>query len=144
QRFAYSALGDTVNLASRLEGQTKAYGITCMISSTTRSQVPELACIELDLLAVKGRTEAERVFALLGDETLAKTEAFQTFAALHARLLEAYRGQKWEETSKLMTDCVSQRPDLGALYHLYAERIGYYKQHPPGPEWTGVWVAKEK
>jgi adenylate cyclase len=144
QRFAYSALGDTVNLASRLEGQTKAYGVTCMISNTTHVQVPEMAAIELDLLTVKGRTEPERIFALLGDETAAKTEAFQKFAAVHARMIEAYRAQKWDEASKIMTECVELRPDLAGLYHLYATRIGIYKEHPPGSDWKGVWVAKEK
>ena len=144
QRFAYSALGDTVNLASRLEGQTKAYGITCMIAHSTRMKVQDMACIELDLLTVKGRAEPERVYALLGDETLAKTDAFQKFAALHDQMLAAYRARKWDEASTLMTECVALRPDLAALYHLYATRIGFYKEHPPEPGWTGVWVAKEK
>lgn len=144
QRFAYSALGDTVNLASRLEGQTKAYGITAMISHATRQQVPEFAVIELDLLTVKGRTEPERVYALLGDEKLAQTPEFRDFVALHDRMLAAYRTQKWEEALKLMAECAGLRLDLAALYHLYAERIGYYKEHPPGPGWAGVWVAKEK
>ncbi|MDF3024412.1 MAG: Adenylate cyclase, partial [Alphaproteobacteria bacterium] len=60
QRFAYSALGDTVNLASRMEGQTKNYGISVMISDETRKQAGDFAVIELDLLTVKGRREPER------------------------------------------------------------------------------------
>ena len=144
QRFAYSALGDTVNLASRMEGQTKTYGITCMIAHSTRMQVQEFATIELDLLTVKGRAEPERVYALLGDERVAKTPEFDKFQGLHARMLAAYRSQKWDEASSLMMECERQRPDLAALYRLYAERIAVYKSNPPGPDWTGVWVAKEK
>jgi adenylate cyclase len=115
-----------------------------MISHSTRSLVPAMACIELDLLTVKGRAEPERVHALLGDETAAKTDVFQKFAALHARMLEAYRAQKWGEASSLMAEGVALRPDLAGLYQLYATRIGIYKEHPPEAGWTGVWVAKEK
>ncbi len=144
QRFAYSALGDTVNLASRMEGQTKVYGVTTMISASTQALVKDFACIELDLLTVKGRAEPERVYTLLGDEKLAATPAFKAFAEAHARMLAAYRAQDWDAAGKLITECASLRPDLAALYHLYAERIGAYRAHPPGPEWTGVWIAKEK
>jgi adenylate cyclase len=144
QRFAYSALGDTVNLASRMEGQTKTYGVTTMISSSTQALVKEFATLELDLLTVKGRTEPERVFTLLGDEKLAATPEFRSLASAHAAMLEAYRAQDWEVAAKIIPECASLRPDLAALYHLYAERIGYYRAHPPGKDWTGVWVAKEK
>ncbi|TAL28621.1 MAG: adenylate/guanylate cyclase domain-containing protein [Alphaproteobacteria bacterium] len=144
QRFAYSALGDTVNLASRMEGQTKTYGVTTMISHSTRMQVPALAAIELDLLTVKGRTEPERIYTLLGSEAVAKTSEFQSFAALHARMLEAYRAQKWDEATRLGDECARLKPELAALYKLYASRISHYKEEPPGPGWTGVWVAKEK
>ncbi|MEZ0226358.1 MAG: CHASE2 domain-containing protein [Alphaproteobacteria bacterium] len=144
QRFAYSALGDTVNLASRLEGQTKGYGVTTMISNSTRALVPQLAALELDLLTVKGRTEPERIYTLLGDEAFAKTAEFQDFAARHARMLEAYRAQKWDEAIKLGEECAALKPELAGLYQLYAGRIAHYKQEPPVPGWAGVWVAKEK
>jgi adenylate cyclase len=144
QRFAYSALGDTVNLASRLEGQTKIYGVTTMIAHSTRVLVPQFAAIELDLLTVKGRTEPERIYTLLGDEATAKKPEFQSFAALHARMLEAYRGQKWAEAVRLSEECAVMKPELAGLYKLYASRIAHYREEPPGPGWTGVWVAKEK
>lgn len=144
QRFAYSALGDTVNLASRLEGQTKVYGVTTMIAHSTKALVPQLAAIELDLLTVKGRTEPERIYTLLGDDAVAKTSGFVEFAALHARMLEAYRAQKWEEATRLGDECAKLKPELAALYRLYTGRIAHYKEEPPGPGWTGVWIAKEK
>ena len=67
QRFTYSCLGDDVNLASRLEGQCKTYGVGIIIGDKTRLQVPDYAALELDLVMVKGKTEPERVHALLGD-----------------------------------------------------------------------------
>jgi adenylate cyclase len=146
QRFAYSALGDTVNLASRLEGQTKSYGVGVMISSTTRQQAPELAAIEIDLLAVKGRMEPERVYALLGDAVLARSPAFLAFSALHDRMLGAYRGKMWDETSVLIEQCWNLWPELEGLYSVYRQRIADIKSgsFSPAANWRGVWVAKDK
>ncbi len=144
QRFAYSALGDTVNLASRLESQTKGYGITIMISAATRAQAPEFAAVEIDLLTVKGRTEPERVYTLLGTPEEAETPEFTAFAARHAEMLEAYRAQRWDSALQLAEECKTLRPDLSGLYKLYAERVAHWRQNPPPADWAGVWVAKEK
>ena len=144
QRFAYSALGDTVNLASRLEGQTKGYGISTMISSSTREQAPEFAAIELDLLIVKGRTEPERIYGLLGGPEEAQSSEFKDFSAKHEQLLDAYRGMRWGEALTLAGECTEARHDLEQLYKLYRDRIIVYKQNPPPAGWAGVWVAKDK
>lgn len=144
QRFAYSAIGDTVNLASRIEGQTKTYGVSIMISEAVRQKAPDYAVIELDLLTVKGRVMPERVFALLGDPTESRDPGFLSFAATHAQMLESYRAQKWDEAMALGQQCTKLRPDLAGLYRLYEERIAFYRQNPPEPDWEGVWVAKDK
>ncbi|MCE9508417.1 MAG: adenylate/guanylate cyclase domain-containing protein [Alphaproteobacteria bacterium] len=146
QRFAYSALGDTVNLASRLESQTKSYGVGVLISSTTRQQAPEFAAIEIDLLAVKGRSEPERVFALLGDAAVAGSPAFLEYNTQHEEMLAAYRGKKWDETSVLIEKCQNLWPDLVSLYDVYRQRIADIKSgsFSPGANWRGVWVAKDK
>ena len=144
QRFAYSALGDTVNLASRLEGQTKGYGISVMISEQVRKQAPAYAALEIDLLTVKGRKEPERVYALMGDAAFAASPAFQEISALHGRMLGAYRGQQWDEATALTQQCLNLRPDLIGLYTLYLQRIHDFKTTPPAAGWQGVWIAKEK
>ncbi len=144
QRFAYSALGDTVNLSSRLEGQTKGYGISVMISEEVRRKAPAFAAIEIDLLTVKGRREPERVYALLGDADFAVSSTFQTFAAVHDKMLSAYRGQRWNEATALAEQCRDLRPDIAGLYALYRQRIFAFKETPPAADWQGVWVAKEK
>ncbi len=144
QRFAYSALGDTVNLASRLEGQTKGYGISVMISETVLKRAPHFAALEIDLLTVKGRTEPERVYALLGDTDMAKSAAFGELAALQGRMLAAYRAQKWDEALDLVHQCETLRSDLAGLYALYRQRIETFKKDPPPADWQGVWVAKDK
>jgi len=144
QRFAYSALGDTVNLASRLEGQTKGYGISVMISEEVRKQAPSFAALEIDLLTVKGRKEPERIYTLLGDDDFAGSPGFQEISSVHGRMLAAYRAQRWDEALALAEDCQTLRPELAGLYALYCQRIADFKTTPPAAGWQGVWVAKEK
>ncbi|MHA1524633.1 MAG: CHASE2 domain-containing protein, partial [Alphaproteobacteria bacterium] len=76
QRFAYSAIGDNVNIAARLEGQTKTYGTDIIVGEATMLSAPTDAFFELDLLKVKGRGEAVRIYALLGDAALAHNVGF--------------------------------------------------------------------
>ena len=144
QRFAYSALGDTVNVASRLEGQTKGYGISVMISESTCAQAMDFATIEIDLLTVKGRTEPERVFALLGAPEDAQDENFKAFAEKHAQMLAAYRAKEWEKVLEQAKALERARSDLEGLYRLYQSRIEECMKSPPPAGWDGVWVAKSK
>ncbi len=144
QRFAYSALGDTVNLASRLEGQTKGYGISAMISEEVRKQATAFAALEIDLLTVKGRKEPERIYTLLGDAAYAASPAFKEIEALQECMLAAYRAQRWDEALALAGQAEALRPDLNGLYALYRQRIADFKTTPPAAGWQGGWVAKEK
>jgi class 3 adenylate cyclase len=144
QRFDYSILGDSVNLASRLEGQTKEYGVGIIITEATRDLAPEFATLELDLIAVKGKSEAVRIYALRGDAETAESESFRDLAALHDRMLAAYRGQRWQETRRLMEECTELDGSLERLYDVYRDRIGHYEADPPGENWDGVHVALTK
>ncbi|MGH7186757.1 MAG: adenylate/guanylate cyclase domain-containing protein, partial [Pseudomonadota bacterium] len=144
QRFNYSALGDAVNLASRLESLTKSYGVPILISEATRNLAPTFAALEVDLIAVKGKTVATRTFGLLGPPEEASAEDFRRLVDSHDRMLAAYRAQNWPEASALAETCRAMRPDLGRLYEVYLERIEAYRTSPPGAAWDGVHVAKTK
>ncbi len=145
QRFAYSALGDTVNLASRLEGQTKIYGMPIILGEATKNAVPDFAFLELDLIQVKGKMEPVRIFALMGDEQYAQSDKFKSLKDTQIEMLDAYRRQAFDEALDILkTLRIEGGTILGTYCNLFEERITQHQKQNPGPSWTGVHVAISK
>ncbi|MCM5552909.1 CHASE2 domain-containing protein [Pleomorphomonas sp. NRK KF1] len=144
QRFSYSALGDSVNLASRIESLTKFYGVDIAVSEFTRQAVPDFAFLELDLVRVKGRSAPVRLHALLGDETMAVRPEFTSLHQQHDEFLSLYReGSFAAAREKLAALRGVAPPRMDTLYEIYAERLSTLLADPPGA-WDGVYVARSK
>jgi adenylate cyclase len=134
-RFDYSAIGDAVNIASRLEGLTKIYGLSLLVSEDTCKRAPDMSFIEADLVRVKGRTGATRVFTAAPD---------QSAPADHAAFLEAFRQGQFDEASALLTRAEASVPTaLQPLYRHYRERLAAAREAPT-TAWDGVYDPDRK
>jgi len=146
QRLSYSLIGDTVNLASRLEGLTKVYGVGIAIGSALARHLPDFALIELDRVRVVGRDAPETLHALIGDETLARETPFVSLRQGIDAMLEAYRGHLWDEALGHLASVEPQACAYGleTLLTLYRQRISTLAENPPGEDWDGIYQATEK
>lgn len=145
QRFAYSALGDTVNLASRLEGQTKTYGITNLIGEKTCRAAPDFATLEVDLVKVKGKIKPERVYTLTGDPEYAKSDEFCIWEAKHNNMIQAYRDLNFDQAIKLAEECkMLSGGKHDVLYEIYRLRSEQMLEDLPGADWDRVYIATSK
>jgi len=146
-RFNYSVLGDTVNLASRLEGRTKDYRIPVVIGSRTAEGAKQkFAVMEIDLIMVKGKKQPEAVFTVLGRSEVEADPRCQELRATNAQMLGRFRKQQWDDAIDLIARCrkFANGFDLSGLYDMYEERIELYRAQPPGPGWDGVYEAETK
>jgi adenylate cyclase len=144
QRFDYSAIGDEVNVTSRLEGLTKLYGVPVVLGETTVVQCPELTFLELDLIQVKGRARPTRIFAL-ADVLSCGAAAMARLRPLHEEFLCAYRVQKWGESEMLIAQCRSVGVEaLDTYYAVFAARIKNVRNASLDLDWDGTHAMTEK
>jgi adenylate cyclase len=146
-RFDYSVYGDTVNLASRLEGQSKEYGFPIIVGSKTAMAVKEkFAILELDFIMVKGKKEPEVIYAVAGREDVAQSGRFQRLRNLTIEMLACYRSRDWEGALAAIER--GRKSDdghaLSLLYRLYEVRIRGYIETPPPEDWNGAYALLTK
>jgi adenylate cyclase len=146
-RFDYSVFGDSVNLASRLEGQSKEYGFPIIVGSTTALAAKDrFAILELDFIMVKGKTEPEVIYAIAGREDTAQSARFQRLRNLTIEMLACYRSRDWDGALAAIER--GRRSDdahaLELLYNLYETRIRGFQKDPPPEDWNGAFALLTK
>jgi class 3 adenylate cyclase len=140
---SYTVIGDTVNLAARLEGANRVYGTQILIAETTAQAIGSaFETREIDVIFAKGKTETTRVFELLGVSGEV-TEQQLRLRKLYVRARRAYLAQEWDLAEAIFGECLQLRPDDGPS-RVFLQRIQTLRRNPPGENWTGVWelVAK--
>ena len=146
-RFNYSVLGDTVNVASRLESRTKDYRLPMVIGSRTAEKAADkFVTMEIDLIQVKGKKQPEAVYTVLGRGGVAQDARSTELRELTARMLAAFRSQEWNGALDLINRCrkLADGIDVAGLYDMYVERIEAFRADPPPPDWNGVYEAESK
>jgi len=135
-RVAYTVMSDSVNLASRLEGLTKRYGVTMLVGEDTRAAVPDVVFRELDRVRVKGKDEPVTIYEPVGMQGEVPKEKLDRMKLFH-QALKFYRAQDWDKAELQLLNL--QRADAkDGLYSAFLDRVAYLRSHPPGPAWDGV------
>ena len=140
-RVAYTVMGDTVNLGSRLEGLTKRYGVDIIVSEMTADMVEDFVFRELDLVRVEGKTQPVSIFEPVGARD-AVSDAVVDEVNEYARALAAYRRQDWDDAAERL-DALGKIND-SLLYTMYLERINRFRHEPPPPDWDGAFDHLKK
>jgi len=142
QRFDFTAMGDAVNLGSRLEGANKNYKTNIIIGELTYKRVKnEFVCMELDSVRVKGKKRPVKIYDLVGHKDLPGIP--EEIVTQFNQAVTVYKERKWDEAIQIFENVAAVDPDLYAA-QLYIERCNNFKKSPPPPDWDGVYVMTSK
>ena len=142
-RKDFTSIGDTVNLAARLEGANKQYGSKTIISEAVYNNLGNaFICRELDYITVKGKTEVVRIFEVLQEAKKNTGDKIYDLKKLFETGLDYYRQRKWKTAEKYFLECVEKYNDKPAK--VFLERIEHYRSSPPPADWKGVFVMRVK
>ena len=141
-RVAYTVMGDEVNLASRLEGLTKQYGAGIIVGENTRNAAGDFVYRELDHVRVKGKDKPVAIFEPIG-LVAGVDQATRDELKLFHEMRRLYRRQNWDQAELQLMNLQRLSPRT-ELYEIYAERVAYFRKHPPASDWDGVYVFDTK
>lgn len=141
-RMDYTSIGDTVNLAARLEGANKAYGSKAIITEAVFDKLKDtFVCRELDFIKVKGKNEPVRIYEILQTKAAATDKLFD-IKDLFEKGLTAYRKQAWDKAESMFQLCNEKYQDMPSV--VFLDRIAHFKTNPPPKKWDGVFEMKVK
>lgn len=142
QRFDYTVMGDHVNLSSRLEGQTKHYGVQIIVGENTYNETKDIFYFRLlDLIRVKGKVEATRIYELIGEKA-AGTQV-PTHVTLYEQAFEAYLNGDFQSAGALLEQVLQCAPHDGPA-EVLMKRCDEMIEVPPPSDWDGVAVKLDK
>ena len=141
-RIAYTVMGDTVNLGSRLEGLTKQYGVKMIVSESTKAAAPEFAYRELDRVRVKGKNKPITIYEPVGEVAEIVPEQQSMLDKVHQAMVD-YRAQLWDNAQAAFEKLHELKPE-DKLYKIYLERIEHYRETPPEANWDGSFTHTSK
>jgi adenylate cyclase len=144
-KFGYDVLGDSVSTAARLEGQTKGYGVLCIIGPNTNEQVKdEIFTLELDCIAVKGKTIGLNIFTPLKTDPNSMAE-YLSAREIHDLMIDYYREQKWDQALHMIDQLKGEFDShMDYYYDIMIERIGELRESNLPDNWDGVYRATSK
>ncbi|MBR4179920.1 MAG: adenylate/guanylate cyclase domain-containing protein [Treponema sp.] len=141
-RMDFTSIGDTVNLAARLEGANKAYGSKAIITEAVYSKLHDtFVCRELDFIKVKGKNEPVRIYEILQTKAAAVDKLFE-IKDLFEKGLAAYRKQSWDKAEEMFQLCNEKYQDMPSV--VFLDRIQHFRTNPPPKKWDGVFEMKVK